>query len=647
MLWEVKADCLKPKRPIINKTVRYREFADEKMENAGIVNMNICYGCMKPLNTGYEICPLCGYDNGIRQNGNDMLPEGTVLKGRYLIGRMIGRGGFGVTYLGLDLTDNMRLAIKEYFPVDVGIRDMRTLDVVSKSGDPSDFDYGRKSFYNEAVALSHFNSPNIVHVRAYFQEHGTAYIVMDFIEGVGLTELISRNGGRLPWQRILELMQPVMLALHTVHETNLIHRDIKPDNMIVVDEGGSREHVVLLDFGSARSYAANQSKRFTAVITPGYAPIEQYSQMARQGPYTDIYSLSGTIYACITGSKPPAATERLERGTEIKSFREFGISVPDYLEAALFHGMSLRSNLRPQSIQEFYAEVYPGHIDPSWKQMSYESAKMYMMERTQDGYQKAYDILVRLPGYRSADELAKLCREKLGITSISLDLSQKYNEIYNAALESASADNYPGYMNAVRNLKRIPRWRDADELAERYGNIIESRNRDYEQANEYLKKDDLYSLREARSLLENLHGWHDADVLLNECNKKIEQINSAYRSRDRDYNLARQYLDKDDMYFLEEARKLLENLRGWLDSDALLDECNKKIEQKKLLSGDTIIDNSGDYPVGLGQNTKSPGKSGRGHEDPPKPKSKVWIFFLTAAIVIIAFLLYYFVFRNS
>lgn len=518
----------------------------KKMDSNGNMQMNYCSGCMKPLQPGQAICPACGYDNSVRQNNEDLLPEGTLLCGKYLVGRMIGRGGFGVTYLGLDINENARLAIKEYFPAEVGIRDYATYDVISKSGDPADFDYGKKSFYNEAVSLSHFNSPNIVRVRDFFLEHGTAYIVMDFVDGKNLTAEINRNGGKLPWQRVLNLMQPLVLALDIVHKENLIHRDIKPDNLNVVNDGGGKEHLVLLDFGSARSFASNQSTHFTAMITQGYAPIEQYSQISKQGPYTDIYSLCGTIYAAITGKKPPSATERLEREKSIPTFADCGIEVPEYVEKAIMHGLEFRSAARPQTMLEFFKELYPGSDDSAWVKASYETAKRNMLEGTSEGYKRAYDLLIQIPGYRSSDKLTELCCEKLGIPvpapapvqpkppapviPSSYDPNQRKDEIYNTAVEKAADGDYQGYMSALMLLKRIPDWKDANDLSARYKQIIESKNKDYERVKSCLEKGDSRSLEEAWRLLGHLRGWLDADSMIDECRDKLAAAFSKGRS---------------------------------------------------------------------------------------------------------------------
>ena len=500
--------------------------------------INICFGCMEPLPTNRRICQKCGYDNSVAKNGFDILPEGTILNGKYLIGKVLGRGGFGVTYLGLDLTNQRRLAIKEYFPIEVSSRIPTTRDVIPMSGAQQDFEKGIVGFKSEADILSLFNSPYIVHVWDFFTEHGTAYIVMDYVKGNNLTSETKKTGGRISWQRMLELVKPLIFVLYNLHDDNLIHRDIKPDNMIVVKDGKNLEHMVLLDFGSARSYASDMSKKFTALVTPGFAPIEQYSSKSRQGPYTDVYSLCCTIYAAILGEKPPASTERLDRNASVKSLRSSGIDIPENIERALMHGMALNSSERTQTMKELYIEMFgewpldeahepeklPKTVAPKNQtpapdpNILYESAKMAMMTRTPDGYTKALGLLLRIPGWRSADMLADNCRQKL--TEYGINYQQFDNKYYDA-INKASMNNYDGYQMAVITLQQIPGWRDADELLSQYQNIITQQNRAYEHGKELMYRNDTGSLENAIKEFQTIPGWLDADELKEECRRKL------------------------------------------------------------------------------------------------------------------------------
>ena len=332
--------------------------------NTTNVNLNICYGCMKKLQEGQHVCPSCGYDNSSRQNQDDLLPEGTVLFRKYLIGKVIGRGGFGVTYLGYDLDLEIKVAIKEYFPIGVCVRTTQSFNVVTASAvaDTSAFSKGCEVFLDEARTLAKFNSPYIVHVRDFFREHGTAYIVMDYVEGTTLKAEMRKNGGRLPAERVISLMEPLIAQLDELHEKSIIHRDIKPENLILVKDRKG-EHLVLLDFGAARAYVSNETKTMTGVVTQGFSPLEQYSQKSRQGPYTDVYALCATMYNAITGAIPPPAIERNIDDTPLKPISEYGIPIKKSAEVAILHGMALRSADRTQTMEQLLKELDPDNIN--------------------------------------------------------------------------------------------------------------------------------------------------------------------------------------------------------------------------------------------------------------------------------------------
>ena len=322
------------------------------------IKLNICYGCMRKLEEGQQTCPFCRYDLSQRQNPENALPEGTVLSRKYMIGKVLGRGGFGITYLGYDLDLQLTVAIKEYFPREVCRRSSQSYNVLPESDmeDGAVFSKGREVLLDEARTLAKFNSPYIVHVRDFFREHGTAYIVMDYVDGITLRAEMKKNGGKLPYERVLSLMEPLIRELDALHEENIIHRDIKPDNiMLVRDRNGER--LVLLDFGSARTYVSNESRTMTGVVTAGYSPLEQYSQKSRQGPYTDVYALCATMYHAITGVLPPASIERNVDDTPLKSFEECGVNVPKAVERAIMHGMALKSTERTRTMGKLLEDL--------------------------------------------------------------------------------------------------------------------------------------------------------------------------------------------------------------------------------------------------------------------------------------------------
>ena len=330
------------------------------MDNKENTELNFCYNCMTRLEPGQTVCPACGYDNTLRQNPEDALPEGTILMGKYMVGKVLGQGGFGITYLGFDTALKICVAIKEYYPSGIGIRVPHSIRVMPMSSKTKaeNFRKGCDEFQLEAERLAQMDSPNIVKVRDYFRENGTAYIVMNYLDGNSLTKEAAECGGRIPWQRAVELFKPLILEIEKLHKEQLIHRDIKPDNIKVVREKDGTEHLVLLDFGNARSFvSAEVTGTFTAMLTPGYAPIEQYSRKSRQGPYTDIYALCAAMYAVITGTVPATAADRMTGEAEIQTFGEMGIDIPAHVERAIFHGLEVRGADRPQSMRDLYDEL--------------------------------------------------------------------------------------------------------------------------------------------------------------------------------------------------------------------------------------------------------------------------------------------------
>ena len=331
------------------------------MDNIGNTELNYCYSCMAQMASGLTVCPVCGHDNRISLNPESTLPEGTILAGKYLVGKMLGQGGFGITYLGVNIVRKERVAIKEYFPAGIAIRTSHSTRVITVSNPikAEGFRRGCEEFQAEAQRLAQFDEAGIVKVREYFRENGTAYIVMNYLDGNSLSEEAAACGGKIPWQRVLSLFAPLIPDIDKLHAKHLIHRDIKPDNIKVVREPGGGERLVLLDFGSARSFVSSEvTQTYTAMITKGYAPYEQYMSHARQGPYTDVYSLCATMYAVITGVVPPAATDRMLDEVDVVPIRSLGIPVPENVERAILHGLAVRSTERTQTMRVLYRELY-------------------------------------------------------------------------------------------------------------------------------------------------------------------------------------------------------------------------------------------------------------------------------------------------
>lgn len=325
------------------------------------MDKKFCPYCMNPVKEG-ESCKICGLTEGIYTPRDHHLPLGTVLHNRYLIGRVLGEGGFGITYIGCDLNLEMKVAIKEYFPIDRVYRISKaSLKVSNYAHAAEKFHSGKVKFLGEARTMARLDKQqNIVSVRDFFEENETAYIVMEYVEGTTLKELVGQRGGRIPAGELLHMLEPLFPALASVHELGLIHRDISPDNLML--ENGK---IKLLDFGCARE-AASESETKTIALKQGYAPIEQY-QHKGQGPWTDVYALSATIYFCLTGRVPQSAVDRLSE-EELIPPRKLGVDLTAGQEAALLQGMNVRVKDRFQSAEELYVALYtnvmPGPIVP-------------------------------------------------------------------------------------------------------------------------------------------------------------------------------------------------------------------------------------------------------------------------------------------
>ncbi len=270
--------------------------------------MTLCYNCFKEKTEGEEPCPHCGFD--LSENVKKYpvaLRAGTLLNGRYLIGRVLGQGGFGITYVAYDQNLGSRVAVKEYMPGEMAARpDGKTVSPMAGNRE-EEFRYGRERFQEEARTLAKFTGqPGIAGATDYFDENGTSYFVMEYVEGISFKTYIANQGGKVSVEEALDVMIPVLRALTAVHAEGFIYRDVTPDNIYITKDG----NVKLLDFGSARYSLGDKSKSLDVILKVGYAPKEQYTRRGRQGPYTDVYSCAACLYAAITGFLPPESLDR-------------------------------------------------------------------------------------------------------------------------------------------------------------------------------------------------------------------------------------------------------------------------------------------------------------------------------------------------
>ena len=310
----------------------------------------ICYNCFQEKPDADGLCPHCGFDLAENEKKFPVaLRAGTVLNDRYIIGRVLGQGGFGITYLALDTQLNAKVAIKEFMPGEIATRVGGTTVPVMMDTKSEEFAYGAERFQEEARTLAKFiGNPNIAAVTSYFDENDTSYFVMDYIGGISFKTYIANHGGKISVEETLNVMIPVLRALTAVHAEGFIHRDVTPDNIYITKDG----IVKLLDFGSARYSIGDKSKSLDVILKVGYAPKEQYIRRSRQGPFTDVYSCAACFYAAISGFLPPESLERMDEDTLVP-ISQCGIEIPEYLDKAILKGLAVQPEDRFQNAAEF------------------------------------------------------------------------------------------------------------------------------------------------------------------------------------------------------------------------------------------------------------------------------------------------------
>lgn len=316
-------------------------------------NKNICLYCFGDLNL-QRVCLNC------RRKADDVpslphhLPQRTVLNEKYLIAKALGEGGFGITYLAWDLAQGVKTAVKEYYPSGYVNRVPKSNQVIiNAKQNQAASNRGLKRFIEEAKILAKIkNLPGIVSVRNFFSANGTAYIVMEFLDGISLKKYMQRKGGKLPADEILTIMRPIMESLIKVHELGLVHRDISPDNIIIT----KYNEVKLIDFGAAKQSNLD-GKSLSIVLKQGFAPEEQYRTHGEQGPWTDIYALGVTLYYCMTGKLPPESIQRMYKDTMLKP-SELGASITPSQEAALVKSLAVYAKNRYQNMQQMINGLY-------------------------------------------------------------------------------------------------------------------------------------------------------------------------------------------------------------------------------------------------------------------------------------------------
>ena len=408
-----------------------------------MIDLNrLCLGCMNELEEENKTCKICGWNNEADENSPHQLKCGTVLQGKYLVGKVLGEGGFGITYLGYNLILQEKVAIKEFYPHGYVGRDTTVNStVLSYVGQEAFTEKAKDGFIREAKTMQSLNNvEGIVEMKDVFSENQTVYIVMGYVEGKTLKEYVKGNGNKLPMSTVLKLLEPVMNALEQVHAHNLIHRDISPDNIMVGLDG----RVTLLDLGAARQISADGGHSLTVNVKHGYAPMEQYQTHGEQGPWTDIYALCATIYRLITGKVPPNAADRALEDNITKP-RALGADISEEQERVLLKGLAVRSEERFLNIFELKEAFDSGIYDNELKEE-------INSEKTTDSIainEKAF-VSGNLEAVNKAKKLKKIAIALVALVLIitasvlipKIIKENKIEENYISAVESMESGNY-------------------------------------------------------------------------------------------------------------------------------------------------------------------------------------------------------------
>lgn len=313
--------------------------------------MERCLNCMEIYDEKYDVCPYCGFVKGTLPAVASHLTPGVVIADRYIIGTVIGYGGFGVTYQAWDDELGIKIAIKEYYPNGLVNRTPGTTDLIILGGEKKvQYEAGLQRFLQEARTMAKFGKePNIVHVYGFLEENNTAYIIMEYLEGVTLKEYVTQfPEQKMPVEDALNIIKEVGKALSAIHKGKVVHRDISPDNIFICV--GNK--VKLLDFGAARLSSGEKTQTLSVVLKPGYAPPEQYRSKSRQGPRTDIYALAATLYKLLTGKLPVESLDRLVEDT-LEKPSELNPEVPSWLDSVILTGMAKNMEVRFSSVDKF------------------------------------------------------------------------------------------------------------------------------------------------------------------------------------------------------------------------------------------------------------------------------------------------------
>ncbi len=315
--------------------------------------------CMAEMKVDEVRCPICGAEKGQGKKEVYHLSPETILEGRYIVGKVLGYGGFGITYIGFDAQLERIVAIKEYFPTTFATRRQEEthLSIYNTQDAEGQFKAGLKSFLEEAQTLAQFNGvEGIVDIYDTFVSNNTAYIIMEYLKGND-AKWILNNQGAFDYEFAKNIIVSICDTLSVVHKKNIIHRDISPDNIYLTDDG----RIKLLDFGAARYESAFNSKSLSVVLKSGFAPEEQYRSKGDQGSWSDVYALAATFYKMLTGQTPPDSMDRAIKDELIEPSK-LGIELPENIENAILNALNVKKSDRIQTTEAFKEALLANNV---------------------------------------------------------------------------------------------------------------------------------------------------------------------------------------------------------------------------------------------------------------------------------------------
>lgn len=410
--------------------------------------MSRCFSCFREFDDKYDICPFCGEVRNDNPTEPIHLYPGTVLAGRYVLGKAVGSGGFGIIYKAWDMKFETIVAVKEFFASRLMTRAAGEKRVIINKKTAAEFEYRKMRFLAEARNMAKFgNHRSIPNVFEFFEENGTAYIVMELLVGMPLNEYLAEKGGKVEPSFALYVANEVGNALVSLHEKGIIHRDVAPDNIYICSDKDIK--IKLLDLGAAK-LADSTDNVIDIILKPGYSPVEQYDNTKSIGSWTDVYALGATLYVMLTGVKPEESTNRKIEDTVLPPHKT-DPSIPENLSNAVMKAMAVEKHMRFKTVAEFLKA-----INGEKKVLSLAKEKKLRKRRRFTGIIAALVALAFTGAFVFNSYTSKKAEQTLKNATISVWFSVSDNTSKEAAMDSVKADFQKKFPNVNIELKAIP-----------------------------------------------------------------------------------------------------------------------------------------------------------------------------------------------